>query len=405
MPNEVNTMKKLISIILSIVIITITSSCNAPAPKIDDSDEYIEGQDAQESNFGYQMHGTIPETDDSFYLSILDTFYVVDKNSHKMIPMCSKPDCKHDKHSRDCEAHDIGAPILYMGKLYYVHMEYKKDENGVDYPVDQICSMNLEGTDKKVVFETKKDTFMISTYKIHRGYFYLLISNQSEDGSYSSKQGELCRIKIGGSEKETIMELSDGLLDVRFYGNNMFILHQESQEGVSEENYPIHFDRYDIRTLEHDDLNERLEYPVEGLFTISRDKIIYTKNNDFDKLCVCGLDGNGNRIVTDLSDTFGKGTYDYYSVLSSNDDSILITASCEDGYYHKTMILCDAAMEHFESYDLPTAAQPNIISSGDMMIFFAMAGKDYNGSVQVWLADKTKLGQEDCMEMLAELEI
>ncbi len=404
-------MKKIISLFISIIFVLFTfSSCNEPAPQIDYSDNYVEGQDAQESNIGYTMMGSFPETDDSFYVTLLNTFYVADKHSHKIIPLCSKPDCKHDKYSSDCEAHGIGSAQLYMNKLYYLHEDYKKDENGIDYFVHQLCCMELDGTDKKVVFETKKDTFMISSYKIHRGYFYMMIANQSEDGSYSSTNGELCRMKIGESEPETIFDMPHGesVIDVRFHGNNMYMLYETPMENVSEDNFTAHFVCYDLDTMEHEDMNEKLDYPISGLFTISDEKIVYSDVNDQSKICVCSLDGSDNRIAVDLSDTFGEGAYDYYNVMSSNDDDIMILASNEDDYYHKTLILGDKAFQHFESCDLPEAAQPNMICSGDLMLFIGQGGDgenyENNSTLQLWLADKTKMGQDGWVEMVCEVE-
>lgn len=212
-------MKKVLSLFMSIIFILFTfSSCNEPAPEIDYSDKYVEGQDAQESNFAYQMSSSFAETDESLYAFVLDTFFVIDKQSHKAMPLCFKPDCKHDRHSPDCEAQKIGSAREYMGKLYYKYRADKKDENGIIYYVDQICSMNYDGTDKKVVFETKRDTFLISYFKLHRGYFYMWISYQDDEGGYSSDNAELVRLKIGDTEPESILDLSDGknLLDVRF---------------------------------------------------------------------------------------------------------------------------------------------------------------------------------------------
>ena len=113
-------MKKVLSLFMSIIFILFTfSSCNEPAPEIDYSDKYVEGQDAQESNFAYQMSSSFAETDESLYAFVLDTFFVIDKQSHKAMPLCFKPDCKHDRHSPDCEAQKIGSAREYMGKLYY----------------------------------------------------------------------------------------------------------------------------------------------------------------------------------------------------------------------------------------------------------------------------------------------
>ena len=186
------------------------------------------------------------------------------------------------------------------------------------------------------------------------------------------------------------------------------MLYETPMENVSEDNFTAHFVCYDLDTMEHEDMNEKLDYPISGLFTISDEKIVYSDVNDQSKICVCSLDGSDNRIAVDLSDTFGEGAYDYYNVMSSNNDDIMILASNKDDYYHKTLILGDKAFQHFESCDLPEAAQPHMICSGDLMLFIGQGGDgenyEENSTLQLWLADKTKMGQDGWVEMVAEVE-
>ena len=372
-------MKKIISLILSLSFVLLTfSACNDSAPKIDSSDEYIEGQDAQENCIAYQMTANVASSPDSYYLSTLNYLYVIDKKTHKCMPLCTRPDCLHEneKPSYNCEASDKGGIVFYMNSLYYQTEEEKTDANGVKYRVWEICRMNPDGTDKTVVFQTSE--FLIWRFKMHRGYIYMEISYPNDGGGYSSQNAVIIRVPVDGGEVEQIEELKDNrsLLDLRFYRNNMYLLYEEAVEGVDENDYPDYLWHYDLTTMERENLNEKLDYPICFLFTIYNGKILYTDSKTWTKLCECDLDGSNNRIVTDFEDVFGKGTYEYYTVLSNDGEKLLVSASkpvsTEDESIigDKIMIVCDKNYENIESYDIPEGSQLNMFFEPESMLFF-----------------------------------
>ena len=95
------------------------------------------------------------ETDDALYYLADNMVYFSDKEYHDWMPLCVKPDCKHN--NKDCNAYvDTESLILYDRYLYYIegsgfHDEMKENSK---FKVT-LCRMNLDGTGHETVCELR----------------------------------------------------------------------------------------------------------------------------------------------------------------------------------------------------------------------------------------------------------
>lgn len=159
--------------------------------QIDYSDKYVFGQDSQENFIRYQNQLYFADSGDSYYyLNSNNGFlYVIDKLSHKCQPLCGKSDCMHDKETSfqkkmDCTAFlntFFNCVIYYNDCIYFQAVENKVDKDGIEYELNEICSVSLDGSSRKVVYSTRD--YAIWNFKMHRGYIYFEGSKKSDEGT------------------------------------------------------------------------------------------------------------------------------------------------------------------------------------------------------------------------------
>ena len=353
----------------------------------------LPSEDAQENCISYQMSGKIAESEHSFYYHSNGFTYVIDKNTRKCMPLCAKPDCVHEDEvlKSNCDAHTIshvGEIINYNGSLYYCNDELKVDENGLTIDINKICRMNLDGSDKTEVFRSEDLNFW--SFKIHRGYIYIVASEYKEDGSASSDNSCLYRVPVDNGEEFqkllTFSEFGDTLFDIRFFEDNMFVLINKYVNDTKEK---FTFLKVDLDTLESVNINKSLSVPATDMFTIFNGKIITSKDGH---VFEADLDGKNQREVIDCNELC-KG-YRWFTPLSNDGESLMISACKENEYEKETLIVCDKNYRA-KTYNLPIDCRVRAFCSPAAMIV--------EDEGKLYYVDKTKLGQFDCMQEIYQL--
>lgn len=377
------------SILMLILTITLAACRN-----LEDTNNDPSLLDAQESCIGYQMNTRIAESKNSFYF-VKDSFlYVIDKNSRKCMPLCSRPDCTHDKGNNDCDAYLFIADgvVNYSDELYFLDEETYNDENGQVVIVNKICKMELDGTSRQDVFKTEE--LRIWSFKLHRGYIYMLASPYNDDGSANGSHQNLYRVPIGkNGSAELFFEMSGNghdYLDLRFFGDQMYFL---TSEYVSDGKENYHFWRVDLSTGDKYDLNETLDVPVRNLYSIFNEKILFTSDKE---LYECSLDGSSESKIADCRSY--ADNFDWYSVISCDSKRLFIDATHDGDFEHRTWIVLDENYTPITVYTLPFKTITFSACMDDSMIVIDSERKE------LFYIDKTKLGCNDCAQLIYTFE-
>ena len=388
-------MKQLLVLLICCVLLLSACDENTPA-KNTAKDDYA--FDAQESDIGYQMSAHIAESEDSFYYMRDGFLYVIDKNSRKCMPLCSRPDCRHDQggenHQGGCDAYFIhGEEIInYRNELYYLDEDSYIDNNGQQVQVMKFGKMQLDGTNRQDVFRT--EDMMLWSFKIHRGKIYFLASPYHDDGSADSTGQMLYSLPVSGKgEPKVLLDMSGenrNYLDVRFSGDHLYLL-EEVFISEAEQQYKLW--RTDLNTGETEDLNEKLQNPVTSLFTIFNDKIVYVKDNS---LYECSLDGSTVRQVADCT-SYLEG-FDWYSVKTCDGETLMLDACNNDRLEVRTWIFLDKEYKLVKTYHPSfNTIQANACNSEAMIVQEAMG-------TRLFYIDKTKIGDPACEQVVYEFK-
>lgn len=381
-------MLRLLVIVLAFPLILSLSGCGKEIAPSESTPVSVSKTDSNEYTFSYfLLENGITETDDSFYIGRNDYFYVIDKKTHKCIPLCSKPDCLHwdEPVLTDCDAFTMNPEIIYyMDSLYFIGEDYVTDENGLTKTINSICKMNLDGTGRQEVY-TFDESLYVYKFKIHRGYIYIKASVREADGSTHSINSSLYKISADGSGELTeIMSFNEKvrLEDLRFYEDNMYIF---TTNFVDENNIEYNVWHYDLSTGDKQDLNSKLDPTINNMFTIFNGKITYSYESE---IYECDPDGSNARLVLDCKIVCDG--YEWYTPISNDSERILITAVKEGEYERETMILCNKDYSDTEICNLPFDSRIRRFCNSESMLLL--------NDGKLYFIDKTKLGSDDCAE-------
>lgn len=167
--------------------ICIVGGCNKQ--KIVYEDRYILGQDFQYMYYDEARFGIYTiETEEGYYKLLNSMIYYIEKDTMSVVPLCSKPNCLHDKDTKkkrkECNAYidsDFTGGFLgyYGNHLYALCEEFDEDERTYYYAIYQIT---MDGVTKNKVYTIKEeDELSISQWMVHRGYFYYAADQKGED--------------------------------------------------------------------------------------------------------------------------------------------------------------------------------------------------------------------------------
>lgn len=167
---------------------------------------------------GFDGNSTnIFETEDSIYICSQGWVYFSDKEYKDWMPLCPRPDCKHD--TEDCGAY-IGTGSIQYGDGYIYYMEGTGfDASALKYPV--LCRMKLDGNGHERIAEIPQlqprdesfhpysnrwDCFASNKYFFLRGVFY----DFGEDGGMPGTEVHTYAVDM---QNGSITKLFEGLDD------------------------------------------------------------------------------------------------------------------------------------------------------------------------------------------------
>ena len=400
-------MKRLLVLLICCVFLLTACGENAPSQNLVNGDYAI---DAQESDIGYQMSARIAESEDSFYFMRNGFLYVIDKKSRKCMPLCTRPDCRHDQggenHRGGCDAYFIhgGEIINYRNELYYLDEDSYIDNNGQEVQVMKLGKMQLDGTNKQDVFQT--EDMMLWSFKIHRGVIYFLASPYRDDGSADGNDQKLYTLPVSGKGKpQMLLDMSGedkSFYDIRFCGEAMYLL---EEIYVSEKEQHFLFWRIDLSTGEKENINQKLQTPVKNLFTIYQGKIVYTEGS---LLYECDPDGSKGRMIADCADYLAdsewykskieNGETVWFSATANDGDTLIVSVSGDGDLLDRMWLFLDRDHQLAASYH-PTFQTIHVEAcSPEAMIVEEAMG------TRLFYIDKTKIGDPACEQVVYEFK-
>lgn len=244
--------------------------------------EYNPDTDAQSGFANYNSNVTKSEHGYYFF----DTRYMgfmmyYDINSGQKVPLCNRPDCRHD--SKECNAYYNG--IFNPGEGVHFSTDYVQFYNGslyvIGYDAEQyvkLYKISEDGSSReysttlfKADFTPSEGTAIGTDHKawttpevcIHRGYVYFIDLRETEK--------KLRRVKIGESEAEVVYENESQSEVYRIlpYGDYVFFQAASVIEGKAEFDGNIY--AYDIQSSE---IN-MVKRGVFTTYTIAGDMLYY----------------------------------------------------------------------------------------------------------------------------------
>ena len=396
-------MKKLISIMIIITIISSFASCSNHEEKKPKTT--VQSADTQESWCRYQSGNTMVETDDSVYIMRNGYLFVVDKESHKCAPLCNKPNCMHEEEdlNTSCNAYIENEAesciALCDNRLFFLNVEYKMDKDGNEITYYKITKSKLDGTAREDVFSTSE--LFIHYFKIHRGYIYLYASTFDEDGSSSDETAWLYRLKLGDKkpEKLKIPHFGDDkylFSDLRFYKDSMYILFDRY---VSDSESDKYIAVYNLKTNQLKEISDNFKPKSTGDITIMKNNLYYISESALYK---ADLDGKNSKRLLNCK----TASRDYPIFSLANNDGKRISIVCkkkkwwtEKDFGNCALIFADENGKA-EFYDLPVKTEPYIGGNPDFTLSFQSVyggGADDKGTRQLYFIDKKKLGDKNCV--------
>lgn len=229
-----------------------------------------------DSAIGYEW-GYMSESQDGYYVSMLENVKFLDKELKNYVPLCSNPDCTHN--TQDCVSYIYRDGIVLSSAVYY--NDGYVYETGIEEVENTGCDVNLYRLkDDGTSFEKYMTLYRVETNDgehpsypeicIHRGYVYYVIPFQSTM--------KLRRMKLGSKEAETVYEMTgdrQNLYRVKAYGNHIFF---QAGNFLADDNVNIN-----ASIFSYDIDNGKIEKVVDNAvsyYGIGINKLYYSLDGD-----------------------------------------------------------------------------------------------------------------------------
>lgn len=193
-------MKRFICIVLLVSCLT---SCGKYEQE-DFGDTYVPDKDAQ--TFSGLLDSVY--TEQGFYtIADHERIDFVDRKTGVQVPMCAKPNCRHEDAS--CSAYFTNPQMLqaYDGMLYVVASSTEKSE----FSTVSLYRCSMDGSERVELktlysYEDEDNEGVTFDFVIHRGYGYMVVNWVQKDREERTQT--LYRISLDGNEeKEKIYEI------------------------------------------------------------------------------------------------------------------------------------------------------------------------------------------------------
>ena len=236
---------------LGILLMVLSLFCGCGTADLPDT--YQEGTDSQYFQYTNLLRNpTIQQTEGGCYVLQGEYVYFFDKNSEKIMPLCNKPDCLHD---RETDPEKKGGCNAYLNGLVttgfeakastlqlcdpYLYVCYYADPIEEEDPNSQyvVYRFSMDGTTKERVWQTQAT---VNEFVVHRGHAYVALGSYSinesgVNGGFQlldiDLQNSLFRKEKEVSSKQVGAKLS-ALAKVMAYGNYVYFKMHEGGEDV-----------------------------------------------------------------------------------------------------------------------------------------------------------------------------
>ena len=143
--------KKIKSIIILFVILGIMTGCG----KEGKSENVSEAQKViDDTQHNYLEEAYFARIEGGCYAMDFDTLYFYDEKSKKSVPVCNKPNCKHEEDDPECDAYLNGAwkIVSEQGKLYTIKMQEREEKGYYDI---NLIQMDQDGSNREKLYTLK----------------------------------------------------------------------------------------------------------------------------------------------------------------------------------------------------------------------------------------------------------
>ena len=268
-----------------LIIVTIVSGCQSAqmdkkkqskfkdaAVEMSDSDEYILGEDGCNTLSYLDCESIIVPSENGYYFIQSGMFCFFDKETNKVVYVCSKPDCKHETIDENCDAYDItGLPQIYYYKnnIYSIKSKMDTDTNISTY---WLIKKSEDGSEQQDLFsfcQCISDEGVSLTSYVHRGYFYYAINSNNES---KKETVTLYRRALEPDAKEEVIYETQGyasaLSGFQAHGNDLYIQEDGFAKANGEDVY-CNIMKCNIHTKETKKIREN----CYGYFVKIKDKM------------------------------------------------------------------------------------------------------------------------------------
>lgn len=195
-------MKRIISVVLLIGIILSLCACADESKRVTDS------QDPLDYNTDFQYYysningfnSSITKSDTGYYMFLPDSrfLYFIDRETLEATPLCSRVNCTH-RDKKICQAYfntfianDFGNRLQYNNDMLYMLLR-NEDEFG-NFFGTSLYNVSPDGAQRNELVTFDKDGF--EHWLIHRGYFYYIDCEYSENAYDYSTYDKFCIYRL-----------------------------------------------------------------------------------------------------------------------------------------------------------------------------------------------------------------
>lgn len=324
---------------LIMLLIFVLSGCSTQEEQLPDS--YVDGSDYQYMYARNSPSSAFQKGEKGYYMLWNNFIYFFNEEDEMIVPLCSKPDCLHDKETDQekqeaCNAYAstvTGNGLAYCnGNLYYLDAD-------ISMKNPALYRFASDGSSKEKLYEWDEDGRMPTQWIVHRDVLYYTIESYYTGDDDIEEFLAFYALPLTGRDrlkpKQIYVPEEEGvdviiLGNPSAYGNYVYFTAVGNREGwdESEENDIDYIYRktfvYDIQSEEISEITVPGQTAVQTVGGVDfwQDKIIYAL---FDN--ETGYTGDGDYYIADLDGSdpevfmtvrqgvklFGDGKYLYQS--------------------------------------------------------------------------------------------
>lgn len=190
--------------------------------------QYQEETDWDWSYLNAHTMSNFVKVGNTYYVRLADYVYICDFEQGRLIPLCNRPNCLHNRETDETKKEDCAAYVglantneglqYYEGNLYANSSYHEWGENS-DELGDALYKLTLDGSSKEILDYKFQDLY---NFRIHRGNIYYTSLVSDPETMANTETMYCCNIK---SKEQTQIAQVQGTptFDIRPYGDYVYI--------------------------------------------------------------------------------------------------------------------------------------------------------------------------------------